>query len=115
MEEQGRAAQGTERCSGEPAEGRRSSSKPSQSCFSINMRGVGTGEREELFELKDNVGTSINGCKRLQIKGGRREIGRFLCTRRDRRSIGWKRGCGWDRLDSRDQAQGSGPLPKPCL
>ena len=52
------------------------------------MQGEGTGEGEELFKLKDNVGTSINGCKRLQIKGGRKEIRRFLCTGRDRHRLG---------------------------
>lgn len=88
MEEQGRTAQGTESCSGEWTEGQRNSSKPSQGFFPINTQGVGTGEGEELFKLKDNVGTSINRRKRLQIKGARKEIRRFLCTERDRHRPG---------------------------
>lgn len=69
MEEQGR--------------GPRSSSEPCPAS-SLAIQGSSTGEGEELRELQDNVGTSINVCKRLQIKGGEEEIGRFLLTGRDK-------------------------------
>lgn len=68
--------------------------------------------------LKDNVGTSVNGCKRLQRNGSRKEIGTFLCRGKERNvpagygsvlsnQRGEERGCGWDRLDSGAGAQGS--------
>lgn len=108
---------GWKRAAPEQAGGQRSSSKPSQGFFSMNMQGAGIGEGEDLLKLKDNVGTSINGWKRFQIKGGRRKLGGF-CAQGGTGTI-WvldeKRGCGLDHLGSKDQAQGSGPLPKSHL
>lgn len=78
-EERRRAARGTESCAGSGQEDRRTEELVLHGFLSITTRGGGTGEGEELFKPKDNAGTSTNGCQRLPITGGRKEIGGILC------------------------------------